>query len=227
VRAIAAVVLVLAVAQAAVAANGEPRKALTAKGNATARSIVLKRGDLSPGFTARKRPDDDLPAGVRCGALDESDLTISGEAQSPDFQFTQPGVYVTVGSTANVYRTLKDATASWKRGTSSKTATCFADIVRLGAPRGQNVKIVSAKRLSFPSVAPKTAAFRVVATLTLSGNQRVRAYIDAIILQNGRVQSGLVFTSLGRPVGQTDEAGIAAVVAERLAGANRPKGPTA
>jgi len=225
-RVIVAVLLSLAVVQAAAAADGEPRKALTAQGNATAPSIVLKRADLSPGFTARKRPDDDLPAGVRCGALDESDLTITGEAQSPDFQFTQPGIYVTVGSTANVYRTPKDATASWKRGTSSKTATCFADIVRLGAPRGQNVKIVSAKRLSFPKVAPKTAAFRVVATLNVGGS-RVTAYIDAVILQNGRVQSGLVFTSLGRPVGQPDEVGLAALVAGRLASVNRPKGPTA
>jgi hypothetical protein len=226
-RLVLAVLLALTAVQAAAAADGEPRKALTTKGNALAKSIVLKRADLSPGFTQRKRPDDDLPAGVRCGALDESDLTITGEAESPDFQLNQPGLYVTVGSTANVYRTLKDATASWNRGASAKTATCFADIVRLGAPRGQNVKIVSAKRLSFPKVAPKTAAFRVVATLTLSGNQRVRAYIDAIILQNGRVQSGVVFTSLGRPVGQADEVGIAALVAGRLAGANRPKGPSA
>jgi hypothetical protein len=225
-RAMVAVLLALVAVQAAAAADGEPRKTLTAKGNELARSIVLKRADLSAGFTQRKRPDDDLPAGARCGALDESDLTISGEAQSPDFQLAQAGVFVSVGSTANVYRTLKDATASWRRGTSSKTATCFADIIRLGAPRGQNVTIVSAKRLAFPKVAPKTAAFRVVATLTIGGS-RVRAYVDAVILQNGRIQSGVVFTSLGRPIGQADEVGLASVVAGRLASANRPKGPTA
>ncbi len=226
-RAIAVILLALALAQAAAGADGEPRRALTEKGTATARSVVLKRGDLSPGFTAQKRPDDDLPAGVRCGALDESDLTISGTAESPDFQFVQPGILVTVGSTVNVYRTLADATRSWTRGTSSKTATCFADVVRLGAPRGQKVEIVSAKRLSFPTVAPRTAAFRIVATLTLPGMQRIRAYVDAIILQNGRVQSGLVFTSLGQPLGQATEVGLAALVATRLASASRPKGPTA
>lgn len=226
-RAIVAVLVSLVVAQAAWADDGEPQKALTAKGKAMAQSIVLKRGDLSPAFTARKRADDDLPAGVRCDALSESDLTITGEAQSPDFQLTQPGVYVTVGSTANVYRTMRDAGASWKRGTSAQTTTCFADIIRLSAPRGQRVKIVSSKRLEFPKVAPMTAAFRVVATLTLSGNRRVRAYIDAIILQHGRVQSGVVFTSLGRPVGQTDQLGLAALLADRMAKAGRPKGPSA
>ena len=150
-----------------------------------ARSIVLKRGDLSTAFTLRTRPDDDLPKGVRCGALDESDLTITGEAQSPDFELSQPGLYVTIGSTTNVYRSPGDAGKSWKRGTSSQTTTCLADIVRLSAPRGQRVSIVSAKRLTFPKVAPMTAAFRVVATLTIAGN-RVRAYVDAIILQHGR-----------------------------------------
>ncbi len=71
-----------------------------------------------------------------------------------------------------------------------------------------------------------TSAFRVVATLTIGGN-RVRAYVDAIILQHGRIQSGVVFTSLGRPVGQADELGLAGLVADRMARANRPKGPTA
>ena len=220
------VLVALAVTPVAWGADGEPKKALTGKGNTMARSIVLKRGDLSPAFTLRARPDDDLPKGVRCGALDESDLTITGEARSPDFQLSQPGLYVTIGSTTNVYRSPGDAGKSWKRGTSPQTTTCLADIIRLSAPQGQRVSIVSAKRLTFPKVAPMTAAFRVVATLTISGN-RVRAYVDAIILQHGQIQSGVVFTSLGRPVGKADELGLANLVAGRMAKANRPKGPTA
>ncbi len=220
------VLVALAVTPVAWGADGEPKKALTSKGNATARSIVLKRGDLSTAFTRRTRPDEDLPKGVRCGALDESDLTITGEAQSPDFQLSQPGLFVTIGSTTNVYRSLGEAGKSWKRGTSSQTTTCLADIVRLSAPPGQRVSIVSAKRLTFPKMAPRTSAFRVVATMTIGGN-KVRAYIDAIILQHGRIQSGVVFTSLGRPVGKADELGLAALVADRMARANRPKGPTA
>ena len=208
-RSVLTVLVALAVTPVAWGADGEPKKALTSKGNATARSVVLKRGDLSTAFTLRTRPDEDLPKGVRCGALDESDLTITGEAQSPDFQLSQPGLFVTIGSTTNVYRSLGEAGKSWKRGTSAQTTTCLADIVRLSAPPGQRVSIVSAKRLTFPKVAPMTSAFRVVATLTIGGN-RVRAYVDAIILQHGRIQSGVVFTSLGRPVGQADELGLAA-----------------
>jgi hypothetical protein len=226
VRSVLTILVALAVTPVAWGADGEPKKALTSKGNATARSIVLKRGDLSTAFTLRPRPDEDLPKGVRCGALDESDLTITGEAQSPDFQLSQPGLFVTIGSSTNVYRSLGEAGKSWKRGTSAQTTTCLADIVRLSSPPGQRVSIVSAKRLTFPKVAPMTSAFRVVATMTIGGNQ-VRAYVDAIILQHGRIQSGVVFTSLGRPVGKADELGLAALVADRMARANRPKGPTA
>ena len=153
-RSVLTVLVALAVTPVAWGADGEPKKALTSKGNATARSVVLKRGDLSSAFTMRTRPDDDLPKGVRCGALDESDLTITGEAQSPDFQLSQPGLFVTIGSTTNVYRSLGEAGKSWKRGTSAQTTTCLADIVRLSAPPGQRVSIVSAKRLTFPKVAP-------------------------------------------------------------------------
>jgi hypothetical protein len=226
-RTLLAVLAALAVTQAAAAADGEPRKALTTKGQATARSIVLKRGDLTAAFSARPRSDDKLPAGVRCDALDESDLTITGDAQSPDFALSRPGIYVTVGSTAQVYRTPREAGLSWKRGNTSHTTTCFADIIRLSAPRGQKVKIVSAKRLAFPKVAPRTMAFRVVAILTLPGNRRVRAYVDAVVLQHGRLQSGLVFTSLGRPVGRADELGLASVLAARMARAAGPAGPKA
>ncbi len=220
------VVLALAVAPVAWGANGEPKKALTKQGNATARSIVLKRADLSAAFTARARPDNDLPKGVRCGPLDESDLTITGQAESPDFQLSQPGVLVTVGSTVNVYRSLGESAKSWRRGTSAHVTTCLADIVRLSAPKAQRVTIESAKRVSFPKVSPQTAAFRVVATLTIGGT-RVRAYVDAIILQHGRIQSGVVFTSLARPVGQEAELTLVGLVASRMARANRPKGPTA
>ena len=164
---------------------------------------------------------------MRCDALDESDLTVTGDAESPDFALSQPGVYVTVGSTAQVYRTPREASASWKRGTSTQTTTCFADVIRLSAPRGQKVEIVSAKRLAFPKVAPRTVAFRVVAILTLPGNRQVRAYVDAVVLQHGRIQSGLVFTSLGRPVGASNELALASVLALRMARAAGPTGPKA
>jgi hypothetical protein len=210
------------------AADGEPRKALTKQDQATARSVVVKRGDLGQGFTAVARDKNDgLPKGARCGPLDESDLTVTGDAASPDFRLAQAPVFVTVGSTAQVYRTLREANTSWNRGSTRQTTTCLGDIIRLSGGPGQKITVVSAKKIRFPSVSPKTAAYRIVVNVTIGGNQRVRAYVDAVILQHGKVQSGLLFTSFGSPVGDADRIALAKVVAARMAKASGPSGPIA
>lgn len=221
-------VALLLIAPVATAAEGEPRKALTKEGQAAARSVLLARGDLGANFTATPRSkNEELPKGARCGALDESDLTVTGDAASPDFRLAQGALFVTVGSTAQVYRTLREAKASWRRGTSAQTTTCLADIVRLSAAPGQKITVVSAKRVAFPAVSPKAAAYRLVLTIDTGGTQRIRAYVDAVILQHGRIQSGLLFTSIGRPVEDVDRVALASVMAARMAKAAGPKGPVA
>ncbi len=218
----------LAAPAATLAADGQPTKALTKAGLATARSVVLKRGDLGTGFTSVARDKDQhLPKGARCGALDETDLTVTGDAASPDFRFAQGPVFVTVGSTAQVYRSLREANASWSRGSTNQTTTCLGDIIRLSAGPGQKVTVVSAKKIPFPSLSPKTAAYRIVVNVRAGASQPVRAYVDAVILQHGRIQSGLLFTSFGRPIGDTDRVALASVVAARMAKAARPSGPIA
>ena len=217
----------LLLAAPAMAADGEPRQVLTDKDQKVARSIVLKRADLGAGFTAQKRPaDDPLPKGARCDALDEGDLTVSGDANSPDFRLAGPGVFVTVGSSAHVYRTLREANSSWTRGTTRQTLTCLGDIVRLSAAPSQKLKIVSSAQLAFPKLAPRTSAYRLVITIAAGSGQRVRAYVDAIVLQRGRIQSVLLVTSLGRPVAETEQRALAGVLAERMARATR-RGPVA
>ncbi len=218
----------LVVPAVALAADGQPRKALTKAGQATARSVLLVRGDLGAGFASTARDNDRrLPKGARCDALDESDLTITGDAASPDFRLAQGPVFVTVGSTAQVYRTLREANASWNRGSTAETTTCLGDIIRLTAGPGRKITVVSARKIPFPSVAPKTAAYRIVIDVTFGGKQRVRAYVDAVILQQGRIQSGLLFTSLGSPVDDSDRLALARVVAARMARVTVPSGPIA
>jgi hypothetical protein len=80
--------------------------------------------------------------------------------------------------------------------------------------------------VKFPSVSPKTTAYRLVLTIKM-GAQQVRAYVDAVVLQHDRIQAGILFTSLGRPVDQAQRVALASVVAARLAKATRPTGPVA
>ena len=137
---LALVAAALVVPVAAVAADGQPTKALTNAGQSIAKSVLLERGDLGTGFAPVARDEDQhLPKGARCSALDETDLTVTGDAASPDFRFAQGTVFVTVGSTAAVYRTLREANTSWSRGSTKQTTTCLGDIVRLSAAPGQKI----------------------------------------------------------------------------------------
>ncbi len=58
-------------------------------------------------------------------------------------------------------------------------------------------------------------AFRVVARVS-SGAPVVKVYFDVIFLQQGRIQAGLVLTSALQPVGATDQAALAGVIASRI-----------
>lgn len=228
-RALAAVLVVgLALTGTAWAANGEPKRAFTKADLALARSVLLVRADLGDGFTGVKHADQAIPAGARCGPLSESDLTITGKADSPDFRLQRPGVLLTAGSSVHVYRTLREANASFSRGTGKQVTTCLADVIRLSAPAGQEIRVRSAKRISFPGVAPKTVAYRIVASVAAGAGQSVTVYLDAIVLQQGRIQASLVFTSAGSPLAETDRVVLAGVVAKRLAtAAGKPAGPVA
>jgi hypothetical protein len=215
VRALGVSLFALVLAGTALGADGEPRKALTAKGQAAARSIVLKRSDLTAGFVPHKAASDDVrPKGARCNSVDESDLTVTGDASSPDFSRDASGV--AVGSSASVYKTLGDSNTAWGRATSNAAVQCFADLVRLTAPSTSGVEIVSAKRIPFPKVAPKAMAYRVVATLAV-GPRKVRAYFDAVLVQRGSVQAALVVTSIAAPVPLRQEQALAALLAGRMA----------
>ena len=86
---------------------------------------------------------------------------------------------------------------------------------------------MSAKRIPFPAVSPKSTAYQLVLSVGVGNGPRLPAYVDAVILQHGRIQTGLVFTSIGQPVGEVDRVALAAVVAARMAKANGPNGPVA
>jgi hypothetical protein len=217
--------LALVVAVPALGADGEPRKALTGKGQAAAKSVVLRKGDLAAGFVAHPASDDPPPKGARCGAVDESDLTVTGDTTSPDFSLDSVGV--AVGSSASVYETVRDSNTAWQRAGTPAAVRCFADLVRLGAPRAAGVKIVSARRIPFPGLPSKSIAYRVVATIKVAGRGTVRAYFDAVLLKRGALQSALVVSSLGAPVPLAQERTLAAVLAGRMAKAARPAGPVA
>jgi hypothetical protein len=207
----------LAVPALALAAEGEPKKQIAPADQKKAASIVLKRADFAAGWKRIRTPDDGED--LRCPgfAPDESDLTLTGESES-EFEYTGGMPYV--GSFSNVYVSAKDALASWARSVKPAVARCVAHFFRQGiAAEGGKVAIVKQGRMAFPRVAPRTAAFRVLArvTVTEAGKSVTIPFaIHLIALGWGRGDLGLIAMGPGAGIPAADLRAFAKLLASRL-----------
>ena len=170
---------------------------------------MLRPGDFNPAF--RSRPSS---SGGRddfyCAALDESDLTLTGEAESPTFVATTE--FVT--SSADVYESRADANASWARGTSKAGEQCLRTGFRtqLNGP----VRLVSFRRLAFPRRGQRSVAFRGVLS-----EQGVRVYFDFVAMQVSRAQVAVGYISALSPPPQGELRRLTGLAAKRAGKAMR------
>ncbi len=204
-----ALVVGLIGAGAAAASRGDPQERITSADQARAKAMLVRPGDMSAAF--RAVPTADNPNTPYCAALDESDLTVTGQANSHTFAGTTEFVV----SRAYVYESQADASASWKRGTSTAGQACLRQAMQAEL-RGTPVRLVSFKRIPFRSVARRSVAYRIVAS-----RQGVRLYLDLIALQYTRAQVSIAYGNLYAPPPASEEVRLAKVVALRMARAMR------
>ena len=195
--------LALVGSSAALAARGDPQKRILPADQARARAMLLRPADL-PGF--RTSPSGGDRPTPYCRALDESDLTLTGDAQSPDFATG----FIVVGSVAQVYATTADSDASWRRGTSAAGQRCLRDVLASELGRA-GVQVVSYRPLSFPRLVEKSVAYRAVLSA-----QNVRLTVDLVALKQGRAQATLLFGSGLTAFERLAEIRLARVVAARM-----------
>jgi hypothetical protein len=217
----ALLLLCVCVPAVALAAGTDPKERITAADQAKARSIVVSRADFVGGWTrlpAAPESDEACPG----FDPDNSDLTLTGQAQA---DFAHPDGFPKVLSSADVYVSRADASAAWTRNVKpAAAARCVAHVFRRDVEAdGGNVTIVSHGPMAFPKVAPKTAAFRVVARLTLQkpGQQaaRVPFTIRVVVMGKGRGIAVLMTAGFGEGVRISDLRLMAMMTAFRLAAA--------
>jgi hypothetical protein len=207
---VCALVLALVGAGTALAARGDPKKELTPADNARARAMLLRKSDLAP-TNVKSAPSQESDSNFYCKALDESDLTITGEARSPDFTVG----FVAISSYSDVYESVADANASWSRGTSAAGQACLREGTRreLASQKG---RMVSFKRVPLPRLAQRSFAIRVVAA-----RESVRVYLDFVALQHSRgFASFIVVTPLVAPP-KAVSLRLGGIMADRMARAMR------
>ena len=215
----ALLVLCAVVPAVALAADTDPKRKLTPADQAKARSILLKRTDFAAGWKKiPPSPDSDLT----CPGFnpDESDLTLTGEAES-DFEHSQAVRFV--GSASEVFATEEEARKSWTRSDKPATARCLGYLFRQGqTDKNTKVTIVSAGRMGFPKLAPRTAAFKIVARLAITDSGKtttVPVTIQLIAFGRGRGDTSMIAITPGSGVPIVELRSFGTLLAARLAAA--------
>jgi hypothetical protein len=210
VRRLGIIVLALLLAAASTALASDPTKRINRADQARARAMLLRQSDVGLGFRA-VTGGSSSSTDLNCAALDESDLTVTGDADSPKFT---SGLH-TIGSAAALYATVRDANTSWRRGTSRAGFECLTDGFRRLA-RSSGLHHVSFRKVPFPSLAPRTIAYR---WQVLAGG--VHVYTDFVFLMRGRAQATTYFIAGIDPLDRSEQLRLARLVSNRMTKAMR------
>jgi hypothetical protein len=212
-------------ATVAVGSSGEPRRALTAVDQGRAEAMLLTRGDLGARWRTGADVTGDAEAfDLRCSGHepDESDLTITGTAASAPFERSGGAAFSYVRSFATLYLSRDHASASWMRMIRPTLVRCLVRLLdremQLQGARPADVRVqaTSVKRIAFPRVASRTAAYRVSGYAT-TDTFRLPLHLDVVLLGSGRAHGGIVAFSFLHPLSRSAEVRLGRAVAARMA----------
>jgi len=205
----------------ALAADTDPKKRIDPADQRKAVSIVLKRSDFAAGWKLLpSTPDSDESLNCPGFNPNESDLTLTGEKEA---EFERQGGIPSVLSFASVYTSKSDALKSWTRTVKPALARCIGHVFKEAiTEEGAQVTIAAQGRIAFPKLAPRTAAFRVVANVKVveaGQTTTVPFTLHLVALGNGRGDAGPLTIALGKGIPDAVLRAFAKLLAGRLAAA--------
>jgi hypothetical protein len=208
----AAVVLGAAVVLPAVA--GQPRAAYTPAGNAAAKAVLLRLGDVPAGW----KPDPSGgggTGGITCRSFDpkQSDLTSVGRADS---SFKSADDLSHVGSLTRMFESTAQAQSSWNRLVKPGLLRCLSTVFEQGGSSAKSTTtVLSAGKLPLRVAGRRHAAYRIAADVA-TGGRHVNVYLDLILQGGGPANAVMLVTSVLDPPSAALESRLATVVAGRL-----------
>jgi hypothetical protein len=207
----------LTVVAVAAAAPGDPKKVILPAVQAKAKAINVQLSDL-PKLGWKVEAANPKGSSPRCSYYnpDQSDLTENGDADSPNFTL-HSGSFV--ASTVGIFVSASQGRTAYGRVVQPLLPKCLAEIFKKGTGHPSQVTIVSAARIPFPKLAgtERTDAFRVVADFHISAKETVRATLDLVSMNKGKVDVATFFAGIGEVYPQALEQSIAGKIAARMA----------
>jgi hypothetical protein len=207
----------LALPALAAAADNDPQRRISAADERKAASIVLKRTDFVTGWSRTTTPSTGDDFDCPYFRPDGSDLTLTGDAKS---EFEAGGGIPSILSYADVYATAKDAAAAWSRTIRPALPRCLGDMFRREALQpGMTISNVTHGTLAFPKLAPRTAAFRLGLTMTVTRNGQsasVPLAFHIVVVGSGRAEAGLIAFAPKPGLAAADLRSFATLLARRM-----------
>ena len=196
----------LAIVASAPAASARPERnprleklALRPADTALARRAAVQPSDLGAGWTRiRTNPAEASPPTCPGYKPDFSAFTITGQAESA---FQRRGGSIL--SRIELYASRADARGDYAISTERPAAACLGLTLRrqlAATSLGFDAEVASARRVAAPRVGERSAAYRIVVTLS-RGSVHANVYVDVLVFLKGRAIAGLFFTSAPQPLG--------------------------
>jgi hypothetical protein len=222
VRIVTAVGLLLATLVFATTASArdpkDPLQRHTAAATNVARSIALKRSDLSSDW---KAAPSGKPGPTCSAAPDESNLVQTARI---DPVFVAPGGAANVGSEVDIFQTAAQAKQDWRLSTLTVVGKCLLESARRQlAKQHVTVTIGAADSLATPKLGERSLHYRVVFLLhrKRAGKTEVLPYVTELIgMGIGRTSVVLHASSPGQPLPASGLLSLAKTLAKRLVAAS-------
>lgn len=174
-------------------AAAAPAVHLTKADMSAAKASVLTKAELGKGWTGKASPQTGASFDCKGYAPSGAGITESGGATSDTFAYGTTGIGPFLVQATSVYATKKQANTYWSRAVTPKLLTCAVQTLRLLSAKGVSVTITKSSKLAFQTTVPHAAEYRVVGDL---GKNKLKSYLDVIVLQDGRAISEITITSI-------------------------------
>jgi hypothetical protein len=162
----------------------------TSAGNQLARSSLVTAKNLGKGWSGTAGPQQGARFTCTGFAPSGSGIVETGAASSPDFSYGTGPTLIQVLQKASVYATTAQANTYWKRAVTPKLVTCAAQTIEAVSAQGVKVTVTKQEMIPFTTTIPHAALYRVAAKLN-----KVTAYLDVLVLANGRTITEVTITS--------------------------------
>jgi hypothetical protein len=206
-------------------AQRDERTVIQEEDQQRAEDAVLRLSDLPTGFEWTSTPSEEDDDGDDVDCLEDieydfSDLTVTGDADSDDFETD----VLQVSSDVTVYQEVEQAQAALERvmaiAGGEELVGCLEDAMEEAAAEESETTIefgdVSGGEVSYPEVGEQTEAVEFEIPFEVEG-LAASAFMEIVAIREERAVGGIFLFSFGEPFPPTESERLARVLAGRLA----------